>query len=188
MNRTQFFTIFFFASALLLNACKNTDTKNNAGNTTTVTTTAEVSQNSIYEMIGDSMVIPTFDIEVKLSDKAAALLKKKKETVVVDAFLSGFLKDKTAKEYDPEGSALIANKKIEQNVTNNVVMAHFEGIKFSKMLYENLEDKDVSLLINVYSGRKSSDNNLLDSEIVEEKASNFKNKKYILQCKLIGEK
>lgn len=79
----------------------------------------------------------------------------------------------------------MTKKDIELTGDNRI--ARFEGLKFSKAAYEKLADKDISMLINIYSGRKSSDNNLLDCGIMEDKASKFRNKRFTLGCKLIEE-
>jgi len=138
---------------------------------------------NLYKMEGDEFVIPTFEIEVSNSLKANETLSKQKETIIVSAFFYG---DPTnEKDLDEVGQMPIINKEIELTGDNRI--ARFEGLKFSKATYEKLADKDIRVLINVYSGRKSSDNNLLDCGIMEDKASKFRNKRFTLGCKLIEE-
>jgi len=110
------------------------------------------------KIVGDSVEIPSFEIVLKLSEKAEEKLKADAETVIVAAYFSG-----TAIADVPEKYADLVDygfnfltKEIE--LTNERV-ARFEHIKFSKELYDLLEDKDISLLINVVSGRRSSENN-----------------------------
>jgi len=79
----------------------------------------------------------------------------------------------------------IFKKEIELSGKNRI--ARFEGLKFPKKLYNKLADKDINLLINVYSGRKASEDNLLDCGIMEAKVSKLANKRFALGCKLIAE-
>ncbi len=142
-----------------------------------LTTTAT----DIYEVAGDSMVIPAFEIEVSNSTQANETLTKKKETIIVAAYFSG--EPASDKDRDDDGMMFITSKEIE--LTGNNRIARFEGLKFSKKAYDKLADKDISLLINIYSGRKSSQDNLLDCSILEMKASQFGGKRSVLDCKLI---
>jgi len=138
---------------------------------------------NLYKMEGDEFVIPTFEIEVSNSPKAGQTLADQKETIIVSAFFNG--DPVNEKDLDDDGQMFITKKEIELTGDNRI--AKFEGIKFSKAMYDKLADKDITLLINVYSGRKSSDDNLLDCGIVEAKASEFINKRFSLGCKLIEE-
>lgn len=138
---------------------------------------------NLYKMEGDEFVIPTFEIEVSNSPKADQTLTKQKETIIVSAFFNG--DPVNEKDLDDDGQMFITKKEIELTGDNRI--AKFEGLKFSKAMYDKLADKDITLLINVYSGRKSSDDNLLDCGIVEAKASKLMNKRFTLDCKLIEE-
>jgi len=145
-----------------------------------------VSKSAIAELYteeGDFVVIPAFEIEVSNSSKADQTLGKQKETILVGAFFSGEPSDD--KDRDEGGQLFIAKKEIELSGGNRI--ARFEGLKFSKKVYNKLADKDISLLINIYSGRKASEDNLLDCGILEIKASKLMNKRFTLGCKLIAE-
>lgn len=133
---------------------------------------------------GDSLVIPSFSIEVKLSPKAEAKLLAGKETVIVAAWFSGLPKDTMSKEYAESGAMFIKSSEIE---LSNTRTANFDGIKFSRAAYDSLASKDISVLVNVFSGRKSSPDNLLDCAIVSDKMSVVKGQKFVLTGKLIAE-
>ncbi len=136
-----------------------------------------------YQEAGDSLVIPTFEIEVSQSAKARQLLTKQQETTIVAAYLSGDPRDD--RDRDDIGMMPLADKQIELTDGNRI--ARFEGLKFSKKDYGKLADKDIHLLINVYSGRKSSGDNLLDCGLLDLQASQFMNKRFVLRCQLIAE-
>ncbi len=64
-------------------------------------------------------------------------------------------------------------------------MARFDSIRFSRELYDQLADKDIQLAVNIYSGRRSSRDNLLDFDPAFDKISNVVNKQIIIKGKLI---
>ena len=133
---------------------------------------------------GDSVEIPAFEIEIKLSPKAEEKLKQDKETVIVAAYFSGEPKDTTLSEYRDNGEIFVTSQQIELAESRK---AKFEGIKFSKGLYDSLSSKDITLLINVVSGRRSTNVNLLNCGIIEEKMSKIKGNCYTIKGQLIEE-
>ena len=64
-------------------------------------------------------------------------------------------------------------------------IARFDHIKFPKKLYDQLTDKNVDLTVNVYSGRKSSQDNLIIVDFLSGKVSKIINKHFTLKGKLI---
>jgi hypothetical protein len=140
---------------------------------------------AIYKLQGNDVIIPTFEIEVNSSAAADKTLAKKKETIIVSAMFWAYPKDPKEKAKGEEGSISVLNKEIE--LSGNQRLARFEGLKFDRKLLDKMDDPDVMLLINIYSGRKSTDDNLLDCGILEMKASEFGHKRFVLPCKLISE-
>ena len=185
----KFFAIIF--SLLFLFSCKSetgkeknqTLKKSSDTNLLAKKNSASYDKND-FKLIDDSVEIPAFEIEIILSTKAEEKLKANKETIIINAAFSGIPKDKTLKEYKKWGE--IGIKSCERELFDKRI-AKFEGIKFSKSLYNSLSDKNISLLINVYSGRRSSDNNLLDCDILQDKMSEVKGKRFTIKGKLIGE-
>ena len=148
------------------------------------TDSSSLSETGYLKLNGDSVIIPSFEIEVSLSKKANEKLKTDKETIIVAAYFSGLPKDTTSKEYLKTGEFNITSS--ERELTDGRI-AKFEGIKFSRALYDSLADKNIELLINIYSGRRSTKDNLLDCDIFYDKMSNIKGKKITVKGKLIGE-
>jgi hypothetical protein len=137
-----------------------------------------------YTLAGDSVVIPAVTIVLELSEKAEQRLKSK-ETIIVDATYSGVpITDTLSESYQQMGQILVAEAQKELTTERTV---RIENVKFAKSVYNDLKDKDVELLINIYSGRKSSPDNLLSSDIISDKMSVLKDKSYTLKCKLIEE-
>ena len=132
----------------------------------------------------DSVVIPSFEIKLSLSDSAEHLLRSRKESVIVKAYYSGVPKDTLLKEYRDWGKISIHSRSIELTQSR---IAKFNNIKISKETYKALSDKNIEVLINVFSGRRSAKNNLLDCNILQDKISNIKDKSFTLTGKLIDE-
>ncbi|AQX90543.1 hypothetical protein CMU85_14975 [Elizabethkingia anophelis] len=125
---------------------------------------------------GDSVVIPDFKIEVNLSDKAVEKLQKNKESIIASLFFYGDVDDEDnlpediKKEIGPNGLKLAALVLEAKNImqSNEFKINHFT---FPKKLYDVLANKNISLNINVFSGRRAFKDNVLDMESFDSKFS-----------------
>lgn len=135
-----------------------------------------------FKPVGDSAEIPSFDIIVQLDDKAEKKIASKNESVIVAAYFSGIPKDST--KYEDDGSYPVAGQRIELTKSRK---AHFSGIKISRAMYASLADKDIEVLINIFSGRRSSEYNLLDCEILQKPISEVRGQEFVLKGKLISD-
>ncbi len=106
-----------------------------------------------YELDGDSVVVPPFEIEVLLSQKAKDRIVNNHETIVIDAFLEGTPKDPKKAHLEEDGSFYVGTAKRE--IVYGQV-ARFNNLKFPKKLYDQLSDKDANLTVDVYTGGKSA--------------------------------
>jgi hypothetical protein len=135
-----------------------------------------------YTLQGDSVVVPPFEIEVALSSKAKERIVNSNETIVIDVFLEGIPKDSSKVHLEEDGSFYVGSA--EREIIYGQV-ASFDNLKFPKKIYDQLADKDVELNLNVYTGRKSSQNNLITGDALFDKISNVINKRFTLNEKLI---
>jgi hypothetical protein len=111
-------------------------------------------------------------------------LVESKETIIVVGYLSGNPRKGALKKFvDEMGQVDLGEIKAE---IAPGMSAGFGEIKFLKDAYEQT-DKKPQLLINVYSGRKSSPDNLLDCGIYEGDLLPIQAKSTPISCKLIGE-
>ena len=190
-------TVVLMSVMGLLTACGNPTKKSNVNESIRESDSVnpeyseriEKSQDSGYlKIVGDSVEIPFFEIELKLSEKAEKKLKNDHESVIVRACVSFIplnnetVPDQFEDKFDFFEELLLSSSQIE--LTDKRV-ARFEHIKFSKDLYDLLKDNDIAVLINVFSGRRSSENNILDCNILEDAISNIKEKRFIITGKLI---
>lgn len=142
----------------------------------------EKSMRDKFGFIGDSVLIPEFEIELKLSDSAEKKLKEEKESVIVQAYFSGIPTDTTIKDYVEWGEISIGSFRVELFEKR---VARFENVKISKKDYDQLSDKNFQVLINVFTGRRSSEFNLLSTEIIQEGIDVIKAKRHLIKGKLI---
>ncbi len=184
---TNHLTIFLLISTLL--SCNNNDKQENSSPTkdsvkiNTANKSADNRTSTNYFKIGkDSITILPFEIEVSLSPKAKERITKGKETLIVAVFFTGTPKDSSNAELEEDGSFFVASAKKEILYGQ---VAKFDNIKFPIKIYNQLADKDIDLSVDVYSGRKSSQDNLLNGDALFDKISNVVNKKFTLNCKLI---
>ena len=149
----------------------------------------EENQSSGYlKIVGDSVEIPSFEIALKLSDKAEEKLKADNESIVVMAYFTYYQEDhiypdKYKDFLDYRGELSLISYQIE---LTDQRLAIFKNVKFSKDLYDLFgENKDIDVLINVFSGRKSSIYNLLHCDILQDAMSEIKENRHTLNGKLI---
>ncbi len=126
-----------------------------------------------------------YSVSVALSDKARKLLTNQKETIIVAAFFYGFPKPGTPRKYVSEmGEVGLGQTNVE--ITPGAI-AKFGPVKLKQRALNQVDTKGPQLLINVYSGRKSSPDNLLDCGIYEDALAPIQGKTIPITCKLIGE-
>jgi hypothetical protein len=175
---------------VLVLSCQMNNKKSNNDdikNTETVVRKEEISdtmaQDKYFIIEQDSILVLPFEIAVNLSPKAKDKILKDHETIIVAVSFTGEPKASTPSDFFSEdGLFYVASERKEINYGQN---AKFDQIKFSTKVYNELSDKDIDVTVNVYSGRKSSEYNLLNCELLYDKISHVVNKKFTLNGKLI---
>jgi len=130
----------------------------------------------------DSIEIPSFEIEVSLTDDAELKIRELNESIIVYAIFSGIPVDTASEEFIEWEELTIATKKIE--LTDSRV-AYFSGIKLSKAEWNSIKEKNFEVLINVYTGRRTSPNNLITCDLLQDNIDNIKGRRFKLEGKLI---
>jgi hypothetical protein len=144
-----------------------------------------------YLIINDeSVIIPSFEIEIELSKTAEEKLFNDNESVIIAAYFTSQLNDieKISKKYEDRlirNDIRILTYTIELTDTR---LARFENLEFPKDLYDLLDNKDIHVLINVFSGRRSTNINLLYCAILSGPISKVREQKFILNGGLIEER
>lgn len=127
-----------------------------------------------------------FTIHITYSPKSLQTLQSGHETVIVAAYILGHPKPHAPKRLiDKEGRIDFDTLHREVLPGAEVVFTPF---KLDKKTLDYLDAQGPQLLINVYSGRKSSQFNLLDCGLYEGSLAKLANQTLQISCKLIGEK
>jgi len=182
---TNHLTIVLLISIFLM-SCTTHDRKvksdlpKNTSSAITKLKDSDTISTSYFKIDKDSITVLPFEIAIALSRKAKDRIINSKETIIVNVTLTGLPKDK--KLISEDGDFYVAST--EREITYGQV-AKFDNIKFSKKVYDQLIDKDVSVNVFFYSGRKSSKDNLLDGNILSDRISNVVTKQFELTGKLI---
>ena len=147
----------------------------------------EKKQNVISETDTDSVIVPSFEIQLNLSKKAEKKLKEENESIIIAVDFIGepeikIVETKKFEFYDENGDLTIGTKKVEFESERIV---KFENCKVSKKLLELLKNKTYEARVNVFSGRKSSKDNIITCDYYQENIEILKNKRIILNGKLI---
>ncbi len=129
--------------------------------------------------------VPGFTVTVTYSQKAMATLVAGKETVIVVGYLYGFPIQGTPKQ-DVDHVGQIDMGEVKKEIAPGAT-AKFDSVKLNQPMMKWMDSQGPQLLINVYSGRKSSPNNLLDCGIYEGSLQAIQGQSIPIACKLIGE-
>jgi hypothetical protein len=126
-----------------------------------------------------------FTVKITYSEKAMATLVAGKETVIVAGYLTASPIAGTPKQYvDRMGE--IGLGEVDREIAPGAI-ATFSNVKPTPAMMKWVDSQGPQLLINVYSGRKSSPNNLLDCGIYEGSLAAIQGQSIPISCKLIGE-
>lgn len=183
---TKFSIPVLFYSLFLLSCSNNGNQKENTSPADTAIASLKpnnsdtLARNGYLKIDKDSVTILPFEIQVVLSPKAKSKIINSKETIIVSISLTGTPKDSTLLAEDGQFYVATLEKEISYGQP-----AKFDNIKFSRKTFDQLTDKDVYVTAFVYSGRKSSPDNLLNCSIVAGELSKVVNKKQTITGKLI---
>lgn len=144
--------------------------------------TSSLRKLGFYTLEGNSVVVPPFEIEVALSPKAKDRIVNSHETIIVAVFLEGTPKNPSKAHLEEDGSFFVGSA--QKEITYGQP-ARFNHLQFPRKIYDQLANKDADLTVNVYTGRKSSPDNLITGDIIIDKVSKVINKHFILHQKLI---
>lgn len=139
---------------------------------------------STFTISEKKVKLPTFQIELELSEKAEKKLRASKETVIIIAYFIGTPIDKNSKDYSELSGYSVGKYSIELNTET---LATFDSDYISRKMFDALEDKNFEVLINVFSGRKTSQYNILNVEHLQESIDEVKGKRHFLRARLIEE-
>lgn len=128
--------------------------------------------------------VPRFSVSVQLSPKASEKLERQGESIVVSASFFGFPTTEAQSKAGCSGEIGLGSDEKELDKPG---IATFEGSTYDKNKLPLIENQELLLLINVISGRKSSEDNLLDCSVFQGPVLRAARDGVRIECKLIGE-
>jgi hypothetical protein len=152
----------------------------------TLTLAAQTARSQAKPKAPATVPSPGFTVNLTYSAQALKTLRDKKETVIVSVEINGYPKVGSPKKYfDMEGGLEFANRTLEVQPGQPVV---FDKFDLNSSLLSFVDADGPQVQINVYSGRKSSEWNLLDCGAPSGPIKDFSGKTITVACKMIGEK
>ncbi len=128
-----------------------------------------------------------FSVQVTLSPLARKQLADSKETIIVDADYFGY-PTVAAQQQKVPGSEnpwlTLHEAQVEMDAPGT---AHFASVTLDEAKLGLIEKREPEVNINVYSGRKSSPDNLLDCGMFQDKLRVAAQASVKIDCKLIAE-
>ncbi|MBS1488348.1 MAG: hypothetical protein JST43_12240 [Bacteroidetes bacterium] len=169
---------------LLLLSCENRKQEKKSENNLPEAEASASSADQQATIEPDSVWIPPFEIEIALSEKAKDLLESSHESVIVFLQFTGEPGDTTLAKNEDHGPYII---KSYQREIFSPWKFKVENLKMSKKIYNKLTNKNYDVLAQIWTGRHSSENNLLNGDLVSGTIDEIKNKKHTLAARLIRE-
>jgi hypothetical protein len=128
---------------------------------------------------------PSFDVAVSLSPAAIERLAQGHETIIVAVDVFGMAIAHSHHHPDQVGQIdLGSGQRVE---LGGAGLAHFRPVAYQTDLLNDVQDRKLIVLVNVFSGRHSSPDNLLDCGIFEDDVRLAARAPVRIDCKLIGE-
>jgi hypothetical protein len=135
----------------------------------------------------DWAMTPAFQVQVGLSPKAAARLAHPHETIVVAAYVYGEATPKGVRLHLADEMDQIDFGKEQHVELQGAGTARVAGVRYDRRELDYLIDRKLQVLVNVYSGRHTSPDNLLDCGIFQDSVELAARAPIPIRCKLIGE-
>jgi hypothetical protein len=132
----------------------------------------------------DSVLIPSFEVEVVLSEKARERMLDPKESIIVFAEFTGEPHDTLSEGVNETGQLMLTSVRME---TYSPWIVKFENIFIPRKLYDRLLNKDFDVSVQIWTGRKTSEYNLLAGDLISGQISKIKGTRQKLNAKLIKE-
>lgn len=128
-----------------------------------------------------------FRVDVQLSDAARKKLIDNKETIIVGAYFTGHPKPGTEERYldIKSGDVDLGDAKQEIHPGETAI---FNELNLDPDALGRIDSRGPHILTNVYSGRKSSKDNLLDCEDYDGSFESIRGRTIVIRCQLIAER
>jgi uncharacterized protein YcfL len=130
---------------------------------------------------------PEFGVSVRLSDAAKKKLNDSQETIIVAGDFTGHPKQGTERRYLDIKSGQVDLGRVEVEAHPDET-ATFNDLKLNADALGLIDARGPNILLSVFSGRKSSKDNLLDCEVYDGSLDSVHGRTIEIPCQLIGER
>lgn len=131
-----------------------------------------------------TMTLPAFSVRVELSEAAARELGETGETVLVAAHFDGPGEPIPGEHVGPWRDVYLGRAEREMEGAGVV---HFSDVEVAVEDHERLETENFYVTLNVMSGRRAHDLNLLRCSVPVARIDDLKDRITTVACRLIGE-
>ena len=145
--------------------------------------TAALLAGGLASATAETPVAYHFELALKLSDKLVAELTAKNETIIVAAYFYADANEKGAAEIDDMGRITLSDERTELPPVSGAVPVN--GIVDPGKLA--LTQGEVSVNVNIFSGRKSSEDNLIGCDFIDGPVSELTAQPTEIFCGLLTE-
>ena len=200
MRKTIFKFIMFIFIVLTITDCPsnsgnnattsdNTQTDSIIEDTTLVSSILAVETSyGFYTRVGDSLLLPPFEVHVTLTLEAKDSILTSGETITISVnsdfiHYNDLYNDDNLEEYEDD-YGLYCFFHTEQKISYPFI-AKFNNIKIPLKVYNALKDKDLSLEINVFNSRDYLKNNVLRCQYFGNRISEIKYDIIEVDCDLL---
>ncbi len=129
-----------------------------------------------------------FSVNVQLSEGAREKLTDSKETIIVAGYLTGHPKEGTEARYLDIKSGDVILGDVQQEIRPGET-AVFNQLNLNSDAMSRIDSQGPHILINVFSGRRSSKDNLLDCEdYYDGGLESLRGRTILIRCQLIAER
>jgi hypothetical protein len=127
-----------------------------------------------------------FSVNVQLSEGAREKLTDSNETIIVAGYFTGHPKEGTETRYLDIKSGDVVLGDVQQEIRPGET-AVFNQLNLNTDAVSRIDSQGPHVLINVFSGRRSSKNNLLDCVYYDGQLESLRGRTILIRCKLIEE-
>lgn len=138
-----------------------------------------------FMVANEFVVFPTFSFELDLTEDTKSTLKDNQETIIVDASFFGVPKEPIEGDYDFQASGYYTFKNEIKELETGTYTADFIDVLVELEDLKALKNPNFEVSVNVYTGRKFADNNLLSTEYFQDSIYNILDSTKTIRGKLI---
>jgi hypothetical protein len=128
-----------------------------------------------------------FNVNVQLSEAASKKLVDQKDTIIVDGSFKGHPKQGTEAQYLDIKSGDVILGDVKQEIRPGET-ATFDRLNLNPDALSRIDSQGPHILMDVYSGRRSSKDNLLSCDDYDGSFESIRGRTIVIRCQLIEEK